>query len=131
MDFTFTTTSVPAQMPGWLIGAYVAFGIIVLLYALIVLIKIFKKAGKPGWHAIIPILNAYDEFDIAEGNGIRFLLLLIPIYNIYVCIKFYIDLAKSFGKDAAFAIGMLLLAPIFFGILAFGKAEYVGPVTKK
>ena len=128
MDFTYGMTSAASSMPGWMIGVCVAVGVIACLYMLIVLIKVFKKAGKPGWHAIIPILNAYDEFEIAEGKGIRFLLLLIPIYNIYVMIKFDIDFAKSFGKDTAFGIGILFLAPIFLGILAFGKDQYVGPV---
>ncbi len=128
MDFTYGLTSSASSMPGWMIGVCVAVGVIACLYMLIVLIKVFKKAGKPGWHVIIPILNIYDEFEIAEGKGVRFLLLLIPIYNIYVTIKFCIDLAKSFGKDTAFAVGLLFLQPIFLGILAFGKAQYVGPV---
>ena len=27
--------------------------------------KIFTKAGKPGWHSIIPILNNWDEIDLS------------------------------------------------------------------
>ena len=26
--------------------------------------KLFEKAGKPGWHSIIPILNTYDQYDM-------------------------------------------------------------------
>ena len=35
------------------------------------------------------------------GNGWKFLLLLIPIYNIYFVIKMNIDWAKAFNQGAA------------------------------
>ena len=35
-----------------------------------------------------------------------------------------IKLAPAFGKDIGFAIGLILLSPIFYCILGFGKAEY-------
>ena len=40
---------------------------------------------------------------------------------------FSVKLAKSFGKGTGFGIGLILLAPIFYLILAFGSARYVGP----
>lgn len=60
------------------------------------------------------------------GNGIKFLLLLIPIVNIFIAIKTQIKLAKSFGKDTGFVIGLIFFAPIFYAILGFGDAEYLG-----
>ena len=39
-------------------------GIAALVLTLIALWKIFVKAGKPGWHALIPFLNVYDIFQI-------------------------------------------------------------------
>jgi hypothetical protein len=42
----------------------------------------------------------------------------------------YIDLAKSFGKDVVWGIGMILLPFIFIPLLGFGDAKYVGPVAK-
>ena len=60
------------------------------------------------------------------GNGIKFLLLLIPIVNIVIAIKTNIKLAKAFGKDTGFAIGLIFLTPIFYAILGFGDAQYLG-----
>jgi hypothetical protein len=37
------------------------------------------------------------------------------------------ELSKSFGKGAGFTVGMLFLPIIFYPILAFGSAQYVGP----
>ena len=97
------------------------------IIGLIASIKIFQKAGKPGWHAIIPILNLYDLFEIAWGKGIMFLLLMIPVVNFVILILLEVKLARSFGKGRDFAAGLIFLEPIFMLILAFGPAEYIGP----
>jgi len=55
------------------------------------------------------------------------LLFLIPIVNLVILILTYNDLSKSFGKGVGFTIGLLLLSFIFFPILGFGSARYIGP----
>ena len=44
---------------------------------------LFKKAGKKGWHSVIPILNVYDEYDICwkGSRGILFLILTGILYS--------------------------------------------------
>ena len=89
--------------------------------------KIFVKAGEAGWKCLIPIYNLYIITKIATGNGILFLLLLIPIVDIVFCVWLYIQLAKSFGKSIAFGVGLIFLTFIFECILGFGSAKYIGP----
>ena len=89
--------------------------------------KIFLKANKPGWAAIIPIYNVLVELEIIGKPWWWFLLMLIPVVNIIIAIMVTYYLAKCFGKDAAFTVGLVLLPFIFFPILAFGNAEYVKP----
>ena len=86
--------------------------------------KIFVKAGRPGWAALIPFYNSYCEFDIAFGTGWMFLLGFIPCVNFVVMILLYFKLAKVFGKGTGFGFGLLFLPMVFFPILAFGDAEY-------
>lgn len=88
--------------------------------------KLYKKADRPGWASIIPFYNNYVLFDIVYGNGWKFLLMLIPLFNIYVYIKLYIDLAHIYGKSTGFGVGLIFLNPIFLCILGFGSAEYLG-----
>ena len=85
---------------------------------------IFKKMGRQGWEGIVPFYSTYVLCKVLYGNGWKFLLLLIPIYNIYFSIKLLVDLAKSFNLGVGFAIGMLLLPFVFNLILAFGGAQY-------
>lgn len=87
----------------------------------------FKKAGLHGWAAIIPFYTNYTQFKMVYGNGWKFLLLLIPIFDIYIAIKYCFDQAKVFGKGTGFGFGLLFLAPIFIWILGFGSSKYVGP----
>ncbi len=89
--------------------------------------KVFVKAGKPGWAAIVPIYNVIVLLEIVGRPLWSVLLFFIPIVNFIVAIIVYIDLAKSFGKSAAFGIGLLFLGIIFYPILGFGDAEYQGP----
>ena len=89
--------------------------------------KIFSKAGEAGWKCLIPFYNAYISVKIADGNGWKFLLYLIPIVNIVFAIMVTFRLAKAFGKGGGFAVGLLLLPEIFYLILGFGADAYVGP----
>ena len=88
--------------------------------------KIFEKAGKPGWAAIIPFYNIYVLFEITWGNGWKFLFLLIPIANIVFAIITMVKLAKAFGKGGGFAVGLIFLSIIFYCILAFDQSQYLG-----
>lgn len=88
--------------------------------------KVFTKAGKPGWTSLIPFYNMYQLFEVAGMNGWMFLLLLVPFVNFIIIIMLNINLAKAFGKDTGFAIGLILLNPIFMLILAFSDAKYIG-----
>ncbi|MEA2162419.1 MAG: hypothetical protein QOK37_546 [Thermoanaerobaculia bacterium] len=120
---TTTTDAVPAAAAGMGIGLGIAY-LVVILLIIISLWKIFVKAGKPGWAAIIPIYNLIVILEIAGKPIWWFILMLIPFVNIIVLIIVYIAFARNFGKGAGFAIGMLILPFIFFPMLAFGDARY-------
>ncbi|MGZ8631382.1 MAG: DUF5684 domain-containing protein [Actinomycetota bacterium] len=104
---------------------YIAFVIVYLAAGWVV----FTKAGEEGWKSLIPIYNWYVLLKIVGRPGWWLILYLIPIVNFVIWIIVSIDLAKSFGKGTGFAIGLILLAPIFYLILAFGDATYRGPAA--
>lgn len=101
--------------------------IAIVIVVVVGLWKVFEKAGKPGWGAIIPIYNMVLLLEIV-GKPIWWLLLLfIPCVNIIVSLIIFMELAKCFGKGTGFGIGLWLLGFIFFPILGFGDAKYLGP----
>lgn len=114
-------------------GAAAAGGIIGLVIIVLLIIaqwKIFTKAGEAGWKSIIPFLNMYTLVKIVDGNGIKFLLFLVPIVNFVYAIILNIRMAHAFGKGTGFALGLIFLPNIFTLILGFGSAQYVGPQGK-
>lgn len=88
---------------------------------------IFEKAGKPGWAAIIPIYNIIVLLEIVGKPLWWIILILIPLVNIVVLIMLTHQLSVSFGKGAGFTLGLIFLGILFYPILAFGGAKYVGP----
>jgi hypothetical protein len=89
--------------------------------------RIFTKAGKPGWAAIIPIYNIVVMLQIA-GKPLWWIVgLFIPFVNFVVMILVTVAIAKAFGKGVGFAIGMILLGIVFYPMLAFGNATYTAP----
>lgn len=104
----------------------IVLSIIVAIVFVVGMWKMFVKAGEAGWASIIPIYNIYVLFKITWGSGIKFLLLLIPIVNIFISIKTQIKLAKAFGKSGGFVAGLIFLTPIFYAILGFSDAKYLG-----
>ncbi|CAM2065281.1 DUF5684 domain-containing protein [Sulfidibacter corallicola] len=110
------------------------FGIIILLFGLALVIatiaglwKCFEKAGEPGWTAIIPIYNIYVLLKIV-GAPIWFLILFfIPIVSIIAGIYVYYLFAKSFGKGAVYAIGILFVPFVILPLMGFGDDQYEGP----
>lgn len=103
---------------------------IIMLGLILVIIagmwQVFTKAGKPGWACLIPIYNAYVLLQIAGKPGWWLILFIIPLVNLIIAILVSIALAERFGKGAGFGLGLAFLGFIFYPILGFGDAEYVG-----
>ena len=103
--------------------------LVVIAFFVWVFWKIFEKAGKPGWAAIIPIYNVIVLLEIVGRPLWWIILLFIPIVNVIVGFILALDLSRSFGHDLAFALGLFFLGFIFYPILAFGSDTYRGPAA--
>ena len=88
---------------------------------------VFTKAEEPGWAAIVPFYNIWVLCRLSGAGPLWFILAFVPLVNIVAFIYIPIQVAISFGKGAGFGIGLALLGVIFYPILAWGDAEYVGP----
>lgn len=146
---TYGTTQAAGEAAGGLLAGLgimmIFFYIIMIAVAVVCLIakyKMFKKMGIEGWKSLIPMVSDYLQME-ATGVNQKWLLVVtfgsvvaaIPVLGwlafaaamIYYAILVNVSLAKAFGKSTGFAVGLILLAPVFLIILGFSKdAKFVG-----
>ena len=130
-------------------GMYLIFAFVWWILQIIANWNIFTKAGEAGWKSLIPIYGDYVSYKIAWQTSyfwLSFILgivasyvssanlnesmfltviatllrIVIAVINIMYCVK----LSRAFGHGIGFAIGLILLQPIFLLILGFGSDQY-------
>jgi hypothetical protein len=109
---------------------------VVIVVALVLLLvwiagtwKVFEKAGEPGWAVIVPIYNLVVLLRIADRPVWWILLFCIPVVALIPSIIVPIEIAKRFGKETGFGLGLAFLPFIFYPILGFSDATVEGVWT--
>jgi hypothetical protein len=110
------------------LGAFLVVYLIILVLMIVSLWKIFEKAGKPGWAAIIPIYNIIVLLEIVNKPVWWIVLLFIPLVNLVILIIVMHRLSLSFGQGAGFTVLLIFLGIVGYPLLAFGDYKYVGPL---
>jgi hypothetical protein len=108
----------------------VLIGLALEVISLIALWKIFTKAGKPGWAALVPIYNQYVLLQIVGASWWWLLGLMLPVVRLIVRVFLCLDLARAFGKGTGFALGLIFLSKVFIPLLGFGDSRYIPPLEK-
>lgn len=129
--YTTTTTSADPAALGAVMAIMGIFWLVTIAVSIIQIValwKLFTKAGKPGWAAIVPFYNVLVMCEIAGRPAWWLAMMFIPIANIIFGIMLTIDFVKSYGKDMTFAVLTVLFSFIMLPIMAFDKnTRYVGP----
>ena len=107
------TTELTPATAAFLGGLLATFGIAIILIGIIWYVlqvvaywKIFTKAGKPGWHSLIPVLNTWDEVDLSWNRTMAWVFLALTVVTTL--------LRNSFPQGGEENSGMT-----FLGIVAF------------
>lgn len=107
---------------------YIMLSIIALMTAIVSLIanwKLFEKMGYKGWQGIIPFYSEYILVKELYGSGWYFLLLLIPIVNIYYACGLMNRLGQRFHKSLRWRVVLLIIFGMYGEwILAFSDDVY-------
>ena len=143
---------VVGAMFGFGAGVIVVLGLLWFVLSVIADWKIFTKAGRAGWKALVPILREYEEFDLCWNGSIgvfyAIMMIALQIFDTYtketlpvtatallavigivllvVSFRESLRLAEAFGKGRRFGVGLFLLGPVMRLVLGFGSAEYAG-----
>jgi hypothetical protein len=96
----------------------------IVVFLMVAAWRVFEKAGRPGWAVLIPFYNLYTLIKIAERPGWWLLFFLVPVVNLIVGMVISVDIARRFGKEDIFGVGLLFLGFIFYPVLAFSDASY-------
>ena len=132
-------------------GMYLIFAFVWWILQIIANWNIFNKAGEAGWKSLIPIYGDYVSYKIAwqtsyfwlnfilgillsyvsnanlnESMFLSLIVILLKIALTVINIMYCVKLARAFGRGIGFAIGLILLQPIFLLILGFGSDQYYG-----
>lgn len=118
-----------------LTGGLLAFTIIMYVVAIAVAVvevigmwKVFKKAGKQGWEAIVPFYNVWTLLEISGYPGYYMFFGFIPCAGPIILLVFEImaaiSLSKKFGKSGGFAALLILVPVVGYCILGFGDDTY-------
>ena len=110
---------------GAFFGMYMLFWLAIAVVMLIAQIKVFMKAGRKWWEAIIPFYNLYVLLQIVNRPGWWLILFFIPFVNFVIAIIMLHDLSKAFGHGVGFTLGLLFFGPIFWLILGFNSDKYL------
>lgn len=110
-----------------------SFSVFVLILYILVsgsLYKVFEKAGRPGWQALVPGYNFVVWSEIVGRKPSYAAWMLFPIVNIFIFAALAIDLVRSFGKEKFWhSVAAVVLTPVAFFYLGIKKEEkYLGPV---
>ncbi len=108
---------------------------LIVLYVLLGLsmMKLFEKAGIPGWKALVPGLAAVEWCKMVGRKPWYALWLLFPIVNFFIYAALCIDMIRSFGKHSFWQAALsVIFAPIpFFMIGQNPQDKYEGPILDR
>jgi hypothetical protein len=123
------TQSFESANNGGLLAAMGAFAFVYLAVIVLMIVsmwKVFEKAGKPGWAAIVPIYNIIVLLEIINKPLWWIILLIIPFVNIIFAIIVAHQLSLSFGQGIGMTLLLIFLPFIGYPMLGFGSARYQG-----
>jgi len=104
-------------------------GVLVLYWLLhISLWGLYQKAGRPGWHTLVPVLQDITLLDIIGRKKHHAIWGLIPYINFLFNLTWLADLLNSYNRRsfAEHSLG-ILFGFIYFPYLATRNIRYIGP----
>src|SRR4028119_1522464 len=84
----------------------------------------FRKAGVPGWKAIIPFYNTGVMLQIARRPMHWFFWQFIPVVGWFVTLGIFIEFVKTYGKFKFYQHALTVFAaPLYFIYIGYNKKD--------
>ncbi len=105
-------------------NAYNIITIFLFLISISGLWRIFEKAGKPGWHAMVPFLNIITWIKVIEKPKWWLIPSLLPFVNIFMLLLLVVETLKCFKHGKLWQVTTAVLFPfIYLTFLGFSPKE--------
>jgi signal peptidase I len=90
---------------------------------------LFKKAGVPGWLALVPVVNTYEMVRISKRSPVWFFLQFIPVVGWFISLGILVEFIKMYGKFKFYQHALTVFtAGLYFLYVGLDpKTKYVGP----
>ena len=94
--------------------------------------KLYVKAGRKAWEALIPIYNIYVLLKIIQRPWWWLIIALVPIVSNIMAVVLIVELLAVFGKrKTAHTFYALLSAGLYIGYLNYhAETTYTGPADR-
>ena len=125
-------TFLSAEYDGKPLGSEIAFNTLPYIFGGILLIVLllvigrwglFRKAGKPGWHSLIPFLSSYQEFALCWNGWVGVLAAACSLGAFVGAMMGLPEMAKSVLSAVSFVLGLVQSLKL---AKAFGLGWFVG-----
>ncbi|KOS07911.1 signal peptidase I [Flavobacterium akiainvivens] len=95
--------------------------------------RLYEKAGRKRWEALIPVYNAVVLMRIIRRSPWWTILLFVPIVNLIMFPVVWVQILKAFGKTSAtdYILGVVTLGLYIFVVNYDDKATYNGDLENK
>jgi signal peptidase I len=87
--------------------------------------KLYQKAGKKAWEAIVPIYNALILMQIINRPKWWVILLFIPVINLIMFPVIWVETSRSFGKNTFFDTCLSIFSLGFYAFYLNYVAEII------
>jgi len=118
-------------------NVYIDFiGIIYIISFCIVWYNLFKKAGQPGWAAIIPLYRTYIIGKIANSLGVAYLIIVLELlffilYPLVLILDLYLLYLFSKSYNTNYLIILLCRFLPMLALLFLDNIQFENKMNKK
>lgn len=84
----------------------------------------FRKAGEPGWTALVPVYNLVVLARIGQSARFWVWLAFVPGLNVVAAARLATGVADQFGRGLPFGLGLLVVPWLCWPLLGFAGFEY-------
>jgi signal peptidase I len=75
---------------------------------------VFKDAGQPSWHALIPVFNYWVWIKIIGKKWWWFVLMFVPFINMFMIMLMIVETVKAYGKHSLGLQAVAVLLPFAY-----------------